>query len=92
MPAAPLQDAEAELRWTALQDDELDAEIDALRGSIQQTSERLLTLGVTPDWEGDQAQPASRQGVDGEGAQGDDSDVRCADMLQFWPCISSRPR
>ena len=85
MPAAPLQDNEAELRWKGLQDEELDAEIDVLRGSIQQTSESLLALGVTPDWEGDQAQPASRQRVDGEGAQGNETDVRCADMSLLWP-------
>lgn len=58
-------DAEAELRWKDLDDAGLDTEITSLRDSIRDTSERLLSLGVTPDWDADQSQSAAvRDGTD----------------------------
>lgn len=74
------EDEEAELRWKDLDDAGLNAEIDALRHNIRNTSERLLNLGITPDWEADQSQStARRDGTAGDGGQDlEEEDVRYA--------------
>ena len=74
------EDKDAELRWKDLDDAGLNAEIDVLRHSIRTTSERLLNLGITPDWEADQSQStAQRDGTARDGGQDlDEEDVRSA--------------
>ena len=78
VPAASLEeDAEAELRWRDLDDIGLDAKILALRDDLRDTSERLLSLGVTPEWEADQTQAtALRDGTGEGGPEIDDGGIR----------------
>ncbi|DBA87508.1 TPA: hypothetical protein ACH3X1_004537 [Trebouxia sp. C0004] len=47
-------DEEAEKRWESMNEIDLDAEIDAYRVSLRDTSERLTAIGISPDWEGGQ--------------------------------------
>jgi len=52
---------------------DLDAEIDAYRVSLRDTSERLTAIGISPDWDGDQLTAgASDRGNDSGAADGED--------------------
>ncbi len=74
---APVQlshtDEEAERRWESMNEIDLNAEIDAYRVSLRNTSERLTAIGISPNWEGDQLTAgASDRGNDSGAADGED--------------------